>query len=83
MTTKNKISFKINKPTGNYKSFFNTNLDIKCNNIIIGNSSDNDFKLRLIVIKKDILEDGNKNCSWKWITLSKEFKSFDEIKFFI
>jgi hypothetical protein len=33
-----------------------------------------------MVIKKDILEDGNKNCPWKWIQLKQESSSLEEAK---
>jgi hypothetical protein len=41
------------------------------------------FKIRLMVIKKDIMEDGNPNCYWKWITLKKESKTLIEVKEFL
>jgi hypothetical protein len=32
----------------------------------------------LQVIKKDINEDGNINCEWRWITLKKESETLQE-----
>ena len=77
-----KLSFKKDpKPTGLY-SVGNPNPDthIKLDGKEIGvivppswNSSHADWVIRFMVIKEHIEEDGNTNCSWKWITLKKHF----------
>lgn len=36
-----------------------------------------------MIIKSDILEDGNANCDWKWITLNRNFTSLDEAKIWL
>lgn len=53
------------------------NIDIKINGRKCGyishpnwSSENRDIKIRFSVIKKDILEDGNSNCSWKWVKLT-------------
>ena len=79
-----KFTFKNEKPTGRYKAFHNPHYYIKLNKIVCGmimHSSPN--HIRLQVIKDDINEDGNPNCSWKWITLKANFRSVDESKIFL
>jgi hypothetical protein len=78
-----KFTFKTVKPTGKWKSFDNPQHLIKLDGSEVGTISYKDFKIRLMVIKKDITEDGNKNCIWKWIMLKKEFNSLDEAKIFL
>ncbi len=57
-------------------------VDIKVNKKRIGliippswNSSHYNWIIRLMVVKENILEDGNENCSWKWIQLKKHFET--------
>ena len=38
------------------------------------------WKVRFSVVKKDIGEDGNLNCDWKWIKLKKEFETEPEAR---
>jgi hypothetical protein len=78
-----KFTFKTEKPTGRYKSFYNVTHHVKYNKVEIGTIDDKTFKIRLRVIKQNILEDGNPNCSWKWITLKKESASINEAKQFL
>lgn len=33
-----------------------------------------DYQVRFMVTKADILEDGNKNCPWKWVGLTGRYK---------
>lgn len=40
-------------------------------------------KIKLKVVKTDIIKDDNTNCDWKWITLKKESKTIDEAKEFL
>jgi hypothetical protein len=53
--------------------------EIKINKKIVGqilppswDSKHNDWRVMLMIIKKDILEDGNKNCVWKNITFKNQ-----------
>ena len=78
------FTFKTNKPTGRYKSFYKPTYEIKLKKKIVGAiTSEVPHQIRLRIIKKDIMEDKNPNCSWKWITLKKEFNSVDEAKAFL
>jgi len=76
-----KFTFKTEKPTGKYISFYNDHHLIKFKRIKVDYFSNEPFyKINLKVIKKDIDEDGNPNCKWKWITLKKESESLQEAK---
>jgi len=78
------FTFKTEKPTGRYRSFDNDTHNIKLQKVEVGViCSDKPFKIRLQVVKKDIMEDGNKNCPWKWITFKKESETLDEAKKFL
>jgi len=66
------------------------NVDIKLNKKICGyisaptwNSQSNKWLIRFSVIKKDIMEDGNSNCSWRWITLKKQSETEQEARDFL
>lgn len=83
MAKQQKFTFKTEKPTGRYSSFFNDYHIIKFKKKSIGQITDKEWKIRLQVIKKDINENGNPNCKWKWITLKIEFKSLQEAKDFL
>lgn len=79
-----KFTFKTDKPTGKYRSFFSASHYIKLKRVVIGTIDDElPFKIRLKVVKSDINEDGNPNCSWKWITLLKRSESLEEAKEFL
>ena len=81
-----KFTFKTHKPTGQY--FYTTTL-IKLKKKIVGSISQKKFgakfSIRFMVIKSvsDILEDGNPNCAWKWITFNGTFKTLDDAKEFV
>ena len=78
-----KFTFKTHKPAGPYKSFYSTFTDIKLNKNQIGGiqHKNNAFKISLRVVKKDIMEDGNPNCTWKNVTLKTPiFKELQEAK---
>jgi len=73
--------------TKKYKSgfFYRKSYDIKYNKKIIGQIGEEfPHTIRFAIVKKDIMEDGNPNCNWKWIELTtkkaKEFKSVDDAK---
>ncbi len=75
-----KFTFKTENPTGRYRSFFSKSHDIKIKKKKCGSIVDRTWKIRLMVLKDDIMEDGNANCEWKWITLKKESASLQEAK---
>jgi len=79
-----KFTFKTEKPTGRYKSFFTPSHYIKYKKNIVGSIDFNTpHRIRLMVIKNDINEDGNPNCEWKWISLKKESETLEEAKEFL
>ena len=75
-----KFTFKTEHPTGRYRSFYPSHHYIKFLKKEVGKISDEDYAIRFMVIKDDILEDGNPNCDWKWIKLKKESSSLQEAK---
>ena len=78
-----KFTFKTEKPTGRYSSFFPRTHYIKLNKKEVGLIVDITWDIRLMVYKSDILEDGNPNCDWKWIKLKKESETLQEAKDFL
>lgn len=79
-----KFTFKTEKPTGTYRSFYPSAHYIKLKGKQVGSITDKEhYKIRLKVVKKDVLEDGDPNCTWKWITLTKESQSLQEAKDFL
>lgn len=59
--------------------------DIKLDGKVIGYISPPNWEksfwiARFSVIKKDMNEDKNPNCDWKWIRLTKEFKTEPEAR---
>jgi len=79
-----KFTFKTDKPTGRYSSFFNSTHHIKLNKENIGSIGDKaPYRIGFRVIKADIMEDGNPNCEWRWVRFKVEFKSLDEAKTFV
>ncbi len=78
------FTFKTEKPTGRYRSFFQSSHYIKIKRFEVGCiEPEEPFKIKFMIIKADIMEDGNKNCCWKWITLKKESKTLEEAKEFL
>jgi len=66
-----KFTFKTERPTGRYRSFYSSNHIIKLKKIPVGmiypsGLDSPPFSIHLQVIKKDLMEDGNKNCEWRW-----------------
>ena len=79
-----KFTFKTEHPTGRYRAFNCCYHYIKLKKKQVGSISDESpHEIRLMVIKLDIMEDGNPNCTWKWITLKNKFTSLDEAKKFL
>jgi hypothetical protein len=78
------FTFKTERATGKYRSFSPDRHVIKLNRKEVGLIEDKKpYKIRLAVIKKDIMEDKNPNCPWKWITLKHESESLDDAKKFL
>lgn len=89
------FTFKKNIPTGYYAHFETEYHDIKLEGDIVGcitecksygtkkRSDDGKFAIGLKVWKKDIYEDGNPNCAWKWIYLKYRANSGEEARDFI
>ena len=44
---------------------------------------DGAFNIKFMIVKTDIMEDGNENCKWKWVTLKKKFSNLDDAKDFV
>lgn len=80
-----KFTFKINRPTGKWKSFDYTTVDVKLDGKRVGTISENriystQWKISFHIEKKDIMEDGNPNCTWRNIFLANKFSSIEEAK---
>ena len=83
-STARKFTFKTEKSTGRYRSFYPDTHHIKLNKIECGLIADKKpYKIKLQVIKDDINKDGNTNCNWEWITLQKESETLEEAKNFL
>jgi hypothetical protein len=79
-----KFTFKTEKPTGKWSSFDSPTHYIKLNKRVVGEiSSDKPFKISLMVIKRDINEDGNPDCKWKRIYFKKDSETLQEAKDFL
>lgn len=78
---KTMFTFKTEKATGKWRSFYHDTHIVKIKGAKVGRIDDNSpHKIRLMVFKDDLLEDGNANCEWKWITLKKDSNSVSEAK---
>ena len=76
-----KFTFKTERPIGRYRSFYPDSIYIKFKGIRCGRIQERfPYKISFQIIKKDINEDKNPNCPWKWITLKKESQSLQEAK---
>ena len=81
---KQKFTFKTIKPTGRYRSFYPDQHEIKLKRKTVGSIEDKKHhRISLMVEKEDIYEEGNPNCSWKWIMLSEESESITDAKDFL
>jgi hypothetical protein len=86
MTTKKKIkfTFKTHKETGSYAWLHKPYHKFLLNKNEVGSiEPDKPHKIKLMVMKKDIQEDNNPNCLWRWITLKRESESLQEAKDFL
>jgi hypothetical protein len=78
-----KFTFKTERPTGSYASFFPNHHYIKLNKKHCGSISDKDWSIRFMVYKDEINEDGNPNCDWRWVTLVYKPTSLDDAKRYV
>lgn len=80
----NKFTFKTEKATGRYRGFYPAMHSIKLNKEVCGLIDDEPpYKIRLMVVKSDINEDGNPNCKWTWMVSTNKFKTLQESKDFL
>lgn len=83
-TKKIKFTFKTTRTTGSYAWLHKPSHKILLNKNWVGSIEPvKPFSIRLMVMKADIMEDGNPNCPWKWITLKHESETLDEAKTFL
>ena len=77
-----KFTFKTDKSTGKYRSFYKDFYNIKFNKKEVGQivAVDGGYKNRLQVMKENINEDGNPNCDWRWIQLAMKHNSIQDAK---
>ena len=79
-----KFTFKTDKPTGRYRAFYPSQHHIKFKGVQVGSIGDEPpYKIRLMVLKTDDLDDKNPNCDWMWITLKKESETLSDAKEFL
>lgn len=78
------FTFKTEKATGRYRSFYSDSHSIKIKGFECGAIGDEKpHKIRLMVWKtaEDKAKPGNNpNCDWKWITLNRENESLQAAK---
>lgn len=83
-TKKNKVTFKTHKEKGKWGWIHEPTHHVKLNGKEIGTIDNNQpYKIRLMKMKDDPMEDGNPNCKWMWISLKKQSASLQEAKDFI
>ena len=74
---------KENKPTGKYKSFYESSFDLKRERKKVGildkDKDDGKFKIILYVYKDEKYTDNNPNCVWKRITLKGRFDNKEQV----
>jgi hypothetical protein len=75
------FTFKIIKPKGKWAAFEDVQILILLKKEEVGYiSTSPTHKCSLMVVKDDINEDGNPNCTWKWITLKTPHETVDDAK---
>lgn len=77
------ITFKTIKPTGKYRSFYKPDHQVKLNGACVGSIDPDTFKITLMVVKKDINEDGNPNCPFKNVRLAAINDTLDNAKLYL
>jgi len=77
-----KFTFKTEKPTGRYRSFYSSSHHIKLKGFEVGSiNPEKPFKIRFMVMKNGTtITDDNPNCKWKWITLKHESETLEAAK---
>ena len=86
MATKKKIkfTFKTHRETGKYAWLHKPSHKILLSKNWVGSiDPEKPYLIRLMVMKKDLMEDKNPNCPWKWIRLKHESESLQEAKDFL
>ena len=90
-----KFTFKNDIATGRFRSFALESCDIKLGGIIVGyineissrygivNPNDGKYTIRFMVRKKELMEDKNPNCEWKWVTFKYKTNSIQDAKDFV
>lgn len=85
-----KFTFKTNKPTGPYRSFFESTYNIKWNKVCVGEfftNKEGAWRIHLRIMKDEKLapnlDDGNKNCPWVWVRLKQCFPTIEAAKEYI
>lgn len=76
-----KFTFKINKSTGQYRSFYPDNVDIKLNKKLVGHIGTKNLSgpwQVSLAIKKE--KTNGDPADFKWIYLKKEYSSINEAK---
>lgn len=82
----NKFTFKTVRPTGSRLSRIG---EVNYNKILLNKKEcgsieeGKTYSIRFMVTKADVNEDGNPNCTWKWVQLKKESATLDEAKAFL
>ena len=75
-----KFTFKTDKPTGRYRSFFKSTHHIKLKKKRCGIITDEEpYRIKLQLMGND----ENPNCNWRWATLKVKFESVQEAKDFL
>jgi hypothetical protein len=76
------MRFKLDKkPTGLARIAFNRGCNIIEKDKCVGRIDGNGLYVRVMVVKKNLDEDLNKNCKWRWITLdTPDFEDMNDAK---
>lgn len=81
---KNKFTFKTSRPTGSYAWLHKPSHQIKFKGQWIGSIEPVlPYSISLMVMKANLMEDGNPNCNWRWITLACKSESLVDAKAFL
>ena len=79
-----KFTFKTEKPTGQWRSFYPKTYHIKMDGCRVGTIDDkHPHKIRFMVEKNEKFTDENPNCNWKWVQLKHESESIDDAKIWL
>ncbi|MCU0338016.1 MAG: hypothetical protein MUF12_09210 [Sediminibacterium sp.] len=74
-----KFTFKTEKPTGRYSSFFPTRITIKLSGKKVGTIYESG-KIGFCIKKKDLNEDKNLNCPWRWFYCKSDTTNLEDAK---